>query len=66
MNFLSLQDNPPHVIKQTTLQECQRELSNVSVHKKRRGIIRRIKLRQSLLEEQQSLRGLKRCRIIKK
>ena len=47
-----------------TLHGYERKLSNTSVHKKRRGLIRRIKQQTSLIGEQQSLRGLKRYKIM--
>ena len=55
-------DGPPPV--HNTLHSFELRLSNNSVHKKRRGLIRRINQHKKKLVEQQEVRGLKRCRIV--
>jgi hypothetical protein len=55
-------DGPPPVYK--TLHSFELRLSNNSVHKKRRGLIRKFNQHKNKLVEQQELRGLKRCRIV--
>ena len=49
------EENSFYVPENKTLQEYEHKLSNTSVHKKRRGLIRRIKQQNVMLEEQKGV-----------
>ena len=60
----SIEEEPPPCMKPTLdMNTIIRKLSNVSCHKRERGLVRKQKQREELATEQRGTKGLQRCRV---